>query len=94
MNIRMTNKFWLVELEEENKVLANGLTVKETRGKRDIVTGVVIHGDYSPEFPCADGYHVWFPLYAANPITVDGKSLLVIHQDDIIMVEDYQLKEE
>ena len=89
MKIKMTNKFWLVELEEENKVLANGLTVKETRGKRDIVTGRVISGDYSSEFPAADGYLVWFPLYAANPITVDGKSLLVVHQDDIIMVEDF-----
>lgn len=90
MKIRMTNKFWLVELEDELKQLSNGLTVKETRGKRDIVTGRVIHGDYSPEFPAADGYLVWFPLYAANPITVDGKSLLVVHQDDIIMVEEVQ----
>jgi co-chaperonin GroES (HSP10) len=89
MKIRMTNKFWLVELEEEHKVLANGLTVKETRGKRDIVIGKVISGDYSPDFPCADGYHVWFPLYAANPITVEGNNYLVVHQDDIIMVEDF-----
>lgn len=88
MKKRMTNKFWLVRLEEELKQLSNGLTVKETRGKRDIVTGKVISGDYSSEFPCADGYTIWFPLYAANPITVDGESLLVVHQDDIIMVED------
>jgi co-chaperonin GroES (HSP10) len=89
MKLRMTNKFWLVKLEEELKQLANGLTVKETRGKRDIVIGVVIHGDYSPEFPAADGYHVWFPLYAANPITVEGNEYLVVHQDDIIMVESF-----
>ena len=88
MKVKMTNKFWLVELEEENKILSNGLTVRETRGKRDIVIGRVIHGDYSESFPCANGYHIWFPLYAANPITVDGKSLLVVHQDDIIMVEE------
>lgn len=87
MKYTMTNKFWLVELEDELKQLSNGLTVKETRGKRDIVTGRVIRGDYSPEFPCADGYLIWFPLYAANPITVEGKLLLVVHQDDIIMVE-------
>ena len=90
MKIKMTNKFWLVELEEENKILANGLTVKETRGKRDIVTGRVIHGDYSPEFPAADGCLVWFPLYAANPITVEGNNYLVIHQDDIIMVKEVE----
>ena len=89
MKYRMTNKFWLVELVEENKILANGLTVKETRGKRDIAVGKVIHGDYSHEFPCADGYHIWFPLYAANPIVVDGNNYLVVHQDDIIMVESY-----
>lgn len=90
MKVKMTNKFWLVKLEEENKILANGLTVKETRGKRDIVTGRVIHGDYSPEFPAADGYLVWFPLYAANPITIEGNNYLVIHQDDIIMVEEVE----
>ena len=87
MKYTMTNKFWLVELEEELKQLSNGLTVKETRGKRDIVTGRVIRGDYSSEFPCADGYLIWFPLYASNPITVEGKTLLIVHQDDIIMVE-------
>ena len=86
----MTNKFWLVVLEEELKQLSNGLTVKETRGKRDIVIGKVIHGDYSHEFPCSNGYHVWFPLYAANPITVDGNDYLVVHQDDIIMVEEFE----
>lgn len=85
----MTNKFWLVELVEENKLLSNGITVKETRGKRDIVVGRVISGDYSTDFPCSNGYHIWFPLYAANPITVDGKALLTVHQDDIIMVESY-----
>lgn len=88
MKYKMVNKFWLVELREENKVLSNGLTVKETRGKRDIVVGKVLSGDYNTNFPCADGYLVWFPLYAANPITVNGKSLLIVHQDDIIMVEE------
>ena len=90
MKIRMTNKFWLVELVEENKILSNGLTVKETRGKRDIAVGKVIHGDYSHEFPCSNGYHIWFPLYAANPIVFDGKNYLVVHQDDIIMVEEFK----
>lgn len=88
MKLRMANKFWLVELEEELKQLANGLTVKETRGKRDIVTGKVVKGDYSPEFPCTEGCLVWFPLYAANPITINGNNLLVIHQDDIIMIKE------
>lgn len=85
----MTNKFWLIELQEENKVLTNGLTVKETRGKRDIVSGKVIIGDWhgTNQFPAADGYTVYFPLYAANPITIEGKTLFVVHQDDIIMVE-------
>lgn len=88
MKYKMTNKFWLVELQEENKLLANGITVKETRGKRDIVTGKVISGDYSSGFPCTDGSLIWFPLYAANPITIDGKALLIVHQDDIIMIQE------
>lgn len=88
MKYKMTNKFWLVELQEENKLLANGITVKETRGKRDIVTGKVITGDQSSGFDCAVGSLIWFPLYAANPITIDGKALLIVHQDDIIMVKE------
>lgn len=88
MKYKMTNKFWLVELQEENKLLANGITVKETRGKRDIVTGKVIMGDITSGFPCNIGDLIWFPLYAANPITIDGKALLIVHQDDIIMVKE------
>ena len=88
MKYKMCNKFALVKLVEENKVLNNGLTVKETRGKRDIVVGEVLSNNFNTEFPVADGYLVWFPLYAANPITVDGKALLIVHQDDIIMTEE------
>lgn len=88
--VEMTNKFWLVKLRDDTTVLGNGLAVKETRGKRDIVNGTVIHGDYSKAFPCGQGDIVWFPLYAANPITIHGNSLLVVHQDDIIMVEEVE----
>ena len=81
----MLNNNLLVQLINETTVLGNGLAVKETRGKRDIVTGTIVkapgHGII------AENMKVWFPLYAANPITVDGKSLLVVALDDIIMVE-------
>lgn len=81
----MLNNNLLVELVNETTVLGNGLAVKETRGKRDIVTGTVIKGPGNGII--TETMKVWFPLYAANPITVDGKSLLVVSLDDIIMVE-------
>ena len=82
----MLNGFYIVELKEEHTVHSNGLTVKETRGKRDIVTGVIKNlpdGTYG----IRTGDLIYFPLYAGNPITIDGKTYLSIHEDDIIMVE-------
>ena len=81
----MLNNNLLVELVNETTVLGNGLAVKETRGKRDIVTGTVVKGPGHGIIE--ENVKVWFPLYAANPITINGKSLLVVSLDDIIMVD-------
>ena len=85
MNMTMLNNNLLVELVNETTVLGNGLAVKETRGKRDVVTGTIVRAPVNGIIK--ETMKVWFPLYAANPITVNGKSLLVVSLDDIIMVE-------
>jgi co-chaperonin GroES (HSP10) len=66
--------------------LKNGINLKETRGKRDVVTASVYLAD--PKLEIKKGAIVWFPLYASNEITVDGIQLAVLNASDIIMVED------
>jgi len=67
--------------------LKNGINLKETRGKRDVVIGVIYLAD---EFTGLNqGDLVWFPLYASNEITIDGLPLAVINLSDIIMVEEH-----
>jgi co-chaperonin GroES (HSP10) len=85
----MVNNFYLIKLKEENKILSNGISVKETRGKRDIVVGEVVKAprDMTRTTVANEGNLVWFPLYSANSIVYDGDTLLIVQADDIIMVD-------
>jgi co-chaperonin GroES (HSP10) len=65
--------------------LKNGINLKETRGKRDVVIGVIYLA--SDTTGLNQGDLVWFPLYASNEITIDGLPLAVLNVSDIIMVE-------
>jgi co-chaperonin GroES (HSP10) len=67
--------------------LKNGINLKETRGKRDVVIGVIYLADKSTGLNQGD--LVWFPLYASNEITIDGLPLAVLNINDIIMVENH-----
>jgi co-chaperonin GroES (HSP10) len=67
--------------------LKNGINLKETRGKRDVVTATVMYADESLKIK--KGNVIWFPLYASNEIVVDGLPLAVLNVTDIIMVEDH-----
>ena len=87
--MQLFNNFILIKLEAENTALGNGLNVKETRGKRDIVEGTVVH---TPECHPELGYNgikpndkVLFPLYAANQVTIDGEDYVVVSFNDIIL---------
>lgn len=81
--MRMFNDFILAELEPEDTKLGNGLSVKETRGKRDIVCGIVNH---TPDGVALEvGDKIMFPLYAANSLTINGKEHVVVSFKDIIM---------
>jgi co-chaperonin GroES (HSP10) len=67
--------------------LKNGINLKETRGKRDVVTATIYLASESTGLKKGD--LVWFPLYASNEITVEGLPLAVINLSDIIMVEEH-----
>ena len=83
--MQMFNNFILLKLEAEETQLNNGLSVKETRGKRDIVCGKVIKAIDHETFPLAGGDKVLFPLYAANSLTIEGEEYVVVSFEDIIL---------
>ena len=78
----MHNKNVLVTLRE---VLQNGIAVQDTRGRKDIVVGIVECSHPSLKF--SNRALVWFPMYAGLPIQLAGKQYLVVNYDDIIMSE-------
>ena len=87
--MKVLNKNVIVSLRNSVE-LKNGINLKETRGKRDIVTGVVFAADETLNIKA--NAKVWFPLYASNEVVVEGKQYAVLNFDDIIMVqEDGQL---
>ena len=81
----MHNKNVLVSLKEDRKVLNNGISVQDTRGRKDIVMGIVECSHPSLKF--SNRALVWFPMYAGLPIQVAGNQYLVVNYDDIIMSE-------
>ena len=65
--------------------LGNGIVIQETRGKKDILVGEVI---ISSTTDIKEGDLVWFPEYAALPITLNNKSYNVIDYSDIILTKE------
>ena len=80
----MLNDFIAVILDDDKKTLGNGLTITETRGRRDIVSGYISMSE-NPELPC--GSRVWFPLYAATIVLLEGQPYHIIKTDDLIMIK-------
>ena len=79
----MLNGFLLTETPEETKTLGNGLALKETRGKRDVVCARIVSAAEDTNLEI--GTLVWFPLYAATALDLDGKQYLVVDFPDVIM---------
>ena len=81
----MHNKNVLVSPREERKVLNNGISVQDTRGRKDIMVGILECSHPSLKFP--NRALVWFPAYAGLPIQLNGKQYLIVNYEDIIMSE-------
>lgn len=62
--------------------LGNGLQINnETQSRKDIVTGLVIDGEYKDTV-------VYFPLYAASTLMYEGENYLVLNVQDILAIDD------
>jgi co-chaperonin GroES (HSP10) len=79
--IRVIQGKVLVEPVVQATALGNGLQInQETQSRKDVATGLVIDGKYKDSM-------VYFPLYAASPIVYQGKSYLIIDEQDILAME-------
>ncbi len=83
-NITMLNGYVAVTLDGDKKTLGNGITINETRGRKDIVSGLVISSDSKS---LSENDRVYFPLYAATALLIEGEMYYVVNRSDIIMVQ-------
>lgn len=81
---QVLNKNIIVQLKSTTE-LKNGINLKETRGKRDVVSAIVYLANEDTKIKKGDT--IWFPLYASNEISLDGLLLAVLSYEDVIMVE-------
>lgn len=84
---RCLNNNIVVRIVDDTAVNSNGTRVAgtETRSKRDIVVGEII--------ACANtnikrNAKVFFSLYAAQPITLEGEQLYVVNFHDIKLIKE------
>lgn len=82
---KMRNGFVLISPDKSDKRLSNGINVKETRGKRDIIHGIVEVAEESLKI--SDKAMCWFPMYAGVPITLEGQQYFIVDNHDIMMTE-------
>lgn len=85
------NGFIVLKLFVENEVLANGIKLQDTRGKRDIVAGSCLLAEEKYKIP--NRALCWFPIYAASPIKLNGENYLIVPFEDIMLIENISAKE-
>lgn len=79
--IKVTKNKILVQQLDTQTELGNGLSItNETQSRKDIVKGLVV--------ACAEPEYemdvVYFPLYAALPLSYDGVNYLIVDVADIL----------
>jgi hypothetical protein len=57
MNLLTVNGHLMIELQDERITFDNGMQLKETKGKKDLVLGKVIVGEFE------EAKEVYYPLY-------------------------------
>ena len=90
---RMVNKYVLTTPYDNAAALSNGLKVREERGRKDIICGVVELSE--PSLKISPKSMCWYPASAAVkvtlPVTVQGRpgyrDYLAVPYEDIIIVE-------
>jgi co-chaperonin GroES (HSP10) len=79
------NDYVVVKVVNTEETLGNGIKIQDTRGKRDIACGVCLLAEDKHKIP--SHALVWFPIYAASPIKLEGENLLILPYEDIMLIE-------
>jgi co-chaperonin GroES (HSP10) len=81
MELLTVNGHLLVELQDERITFNNGMQLRETKGKKDLVRGKIIAGEFE------EATYVFYPLYAAIDFVYAGRKYHIIHKEDIVIVK-------
>jgi co-chaperonin GroES (HSP10) len=81
MELLTVNGHLLIELQDERIKFDNGMELRETKGKKDLVRGKVIVGEFE------SAVYVFYPLYAAIDFVYEGKKYHIIHKEDIVIIK-------
>ena len=98
-NYQTKNNKLVIQRCSNEQTLDNGIKVTEARGKKDIVKGIPVvtyetslpighNNEFVLEKESSKNIFIWYPLYAALPISIEGNTYDVIDQQDIIMEEE------
>jgi co-chaperonin GroES (HSP10) len=79
------NKNLLIRINE-TATMDNGIQIQETRGKRDVVSGIIIDSDPKLELNILS--KVYFPFYSAIAVTYKGEDLWIVNYQDVIIIDD------
>lgn len=80
--LKVLNKKLLVQPRTSMTSLGNGIQINnETQSRKDIVSGTVIDGELK-------GKIIYYPLYAANPVSYEGSNYAILDMDDVLAYED------
>jgi co-chaperonin GroES (HSP10) len=88
MKINCLNGNIIVKVTEEKVTTKAGLIVNTTeqRGKRTIITGEIIYSNRKDSLQ--KGSIVYFPMFAAQPISLDGLDYAAVNAKDVILVKE------
>lgn len=84
-NYKTKNGYVIIRPVQDKETLANGIKFQDTRGKRDIICGTCMLAE--EKFKIPQRALVWFPVYAASPIKLEGETFLILPFDDVMLIE-------
>ena len=80
--IKVTNNKILIKQLDTETELGNGISINnETQSRKDVVSGLVVD---STDKQYEKDRVVYFPLYAALPVSYDGENYLIVDIKDIL----------
>lgn len=68
----------LVIPASNNIELGNGIKVSEQRGKKDMMWGTVLEGNFKHK-------EILYPVYAADDMCINGRTCHIVNDKDIVM---------